>query len=52
MCDSVYISVQRFGLERTGGGYKLSETDDIATGMIMVYGSQCPQAGLRGYKSL
>ena len=23
-----------------GGGYKLSETDDITTGMIMVYGSQ------------
>ena len=51
MCDSVCISVQIFGLGRTGGGYKLSETDDITTGMIMVYGSQCPQAGFEDIKA-
>ena len=51
MWDFVYISVYRstniwFGKDGAfsdsdgGGGYKLSETDDIATGRIMVYGSQ------------
>ena len=48
MWDFVYISVYRstniwFGKDGAfsgGGGYKLSETDDIATGRIMVYGTQ------------
>ena len=41
-------SILRLG---RGGGCKLSETDDIATGMIMVYGSQCPQAGFEDIKA-
>ena len=52
----VYISVYSFtnvwfGRD-TEYSLTLTETDDISTGMIMVYGSQCLQAGLRGYKSL
>ena len=42
----MYTGLQIFGLDLDGvfsdggGGYKLSKTDDIATGRIMVYGSQ------------
>ena len=43
-CEIVYISVHSFTNVWFGGGTEyslaLTETDDISTGMFMVYGSQ------------
>ena len=49
----LFVSVYKYLVweGRGGWGYKLSETDDITTGMIMVYGSQCPQAGFEDIKA-